>query len=282
MNLLNALDAWAYQMIVAVWGQFWPVAALICGLALFERAIPLERRQPWAPWLFNLVCYAILLSVSTVIAWMGWGKVIAHAGAWLQLAPQRLAAPAGTVETCARWALALVAFDFFNYWLHRINHAIPALWALHRFHHDERHLSAATALRAHWLSVPIQQLLVLVPVAWLLGLDALQGPVVFVMTAVAAVSHMNIDFGLGRLTRFVVGPRYHRLHHDRDRKSHDSNFANILPVWDIAFGTYREPAVAGRRPPGLDDVPPTTSYARALMPPFGEWGRMLRQRIRGA
>ena len=205
--------------------------------------------------------------------------VIAKASATLQLAPPRLAAPAGVTETLVRWMLAIVAFDFFNYWLHRINHAVPALWALHRFHHDERHVSAATALRAHWLSVPIEQLFVLVPVAWLLGLDVLHGPVVLFMTALVAISHMNSDFGLGPLTRLVVGPRYHRVHHDRDRQWHDSNFANILPVWDFAFGTYRAPEVASARAPGLDGVPPTASYARALMPPFGEWRRMLRGRI---
>jgi sterol desaturase/sphingolipid hydroxylase (fatty acid hydroxylase superfamily) len=280
--MVHALDVWAYKLIVAVWGQFWPVAAAISGLALLERVFPLERKQPVAPWLFNLACYALLLAISTVIAWAGWGLVIAHASAWLQLAPPRLATPEGPLETWVRWTLVLVAFDFFNYWLHRANHALPVLWALHRFHHDERHLSAATSLRAHWLSVPLEQVFVLVPVAWLLGLDALQGPVAFALTVLVAVSHMNCDFGLGRLARVIVGPRYHRVHHDRDRQWHARNFANLMPIWDIAFGTFREPVAGGARLPGLEGVPPTASYFRMLMPPVADWRRLLRGCIKDA
>ena len=278
-DLLTRLDTWGYQLLVAVWGQFWPAVTIICVLAVIERLHPRERGQPLTSWLFNLGCYALLLTISTLMIWAGWGALIARASAWLTIAPLRLAQPEGPWEAGLRWTLALVALDFFNYWLHRLNHAVPALWALHRFHHDERHLSAATSLRAHWLSVPLSHAFCLVPVAWLLGLDALNGSVVLVVTAVVAISHMNCDIGFGLV---VVGARYHRVHHDRDRSWHDSNFADVLPLWDILFGTYRAPPGVPGRSPGLADVAPTTSVGAALALPVTEWRRLLRTRINRA
>lgn len=33
----------------------------------------------------------------------------------------------------------------------------------------------------------------------------------------------------------------HRWHHSRDREAWDKNFAGLLPLWDIVFGTYYMP-----------------------------------------
>ena len=55
--------------------------------------------------------------------------------------------------------------------------------------------------------------------------------------------------------RLIVSPRFHRLHHAlanaNEPHIHDHNFAPVLPLWDILFGTviYEEKA----RPTGVDD-----------------------------
>jgi sterol desaturase/sphingolipid hydroxylase (fatty acid hydroxylase superfamily) len=34
---------------------------------------------------------------------------------------------------------------------------------------------------------------------------------------------------------------FHRWHHSREREAWDKNFAGVLPLWDILFGTYYMP-----------------------------------------
>jgi sterol desaturase/sphingolipid hydroxylase (fatty acid hydroxylase superfamily) len=38
-----------------------------------------------------------------------------------------------------------------------------------------------------------------------------------------------------------VSPRFHRWHHTDEVEARDKNFAGLLPLWDILFGTYHMP-----------------------------------------
>jgi sterol desaturase/sphingolipid hydroxylase (fatty acid hydroxylase superfamily) len=48
------------------------------------------------------------------------------------------------------------------------------------------------------------------------------------------------------LARREESPRFHRWHHTDETEARDKNFAGLLPLWDILFGTYYMPK--GRRP----------------------------------
>ena len=39
----------------------------------------------------------------------------------------------------------------------------------------------------------------------------------------------------------IVSPRFHRWHHTDEEQARDKNFAGLLPLWDILFGTYYMP-----------------------------------------
>lgn len=45
----------------------------------------------------------------------------------------------------------------------------------------------------------------------------------------------------------IASPAFHRWHHARDIT--DKNFAGLLPVWDLVFGTFYLPR--GRLPDAL-------------------------------
>jgi sterol desaturase/sphingolipid hydroxylase (fatty acid hydroxylase superfamily) len=58
-----------------------------------------------------------------------------------------------------------------------------------------------------------------------------------------------VRLGFGRLgSVFLVGPHYHRVHHSIEHaaapfdRPHGCNFAVILPIWDLIFGTWRREA----------------------------------------
>jgi sterol desaturase/sphingolipid hydroxylase (fatty acid hydroxylase superfamily) len=39
----------------------------------------------------------------------------------------------------------------------------------------------------------------------------------------------------------IATPVFHRWHHSRETEALDKNFAGLLPIWDILFGTYYMP-----------------------------------------
>src|SRR5262249_13754302 len=45
------------------------------------------------------------------------------------------------------WLLAIVRFDFFDYWLHRVGHESAVFWAAHVVHHQSQDFNFSTALR---------------------------------------------------------------------------------------------------------------------------------------
>jgi sterol desaturase/sphingolipid hydroxylase (fatty acid hydroxylase superfamily) len=47
------------------------------------------------------------------------------------------------------------------------------------------------------------------------------------------------DGRLGFLNRIILTPSHHRVHHARNPLYMDTNFCNLLNIWDRVFGTYQ-------------------------------------------
>ncbi len=64
--------------------------------------------------------------------------------------------------------------------------------------------------------------------------------------------HANVRLPIGPLRWFIGAPELHHWHHDRDRDA--GNYANLSPLMDLLFGTYRcpphEPAAFGLKHAG--------------------------------
>ena len=48
------------------------------------------------------------------------------------------------------------------------------------------------------------------------------------------------DARFGFLNRIILTPSHHRVHHAKNPLYMDTNFCNLLPVWDKVFGTYQD------------------------------------------
>ena len=151
--------------------------------------------------------------------------------------------PALDYHPLASFLIYLVILDFAEYWRHRLSHTFRWWWALHGIHHSQRQMSFWTDSRNHLLDDLIAgvwfaslSLLIGVPPGQFIGL-------LIVLRLVENLSHANTRLGFGPLGDYlVVGPRYHRWHHALDlpaepRFACGCNFAILLPVWDILFGT---------------------------------------------
>ena len=267
---LHSLDYWSYQFLAAVWGLYWPTLLIIAAFTLLERWFPLAPSAPWRAVRFNLILQAIALSAFVVLSWTAWGELLnwlnGKAGKPVFYAAR---ADAWWIEV-ARIFLVLAIADLMVYWVHRWSHKLPILWSVHRLHHDEEHLHAATSIRQHWLSIPVSQLLLL-PVAWLWGSDSISPWFSLAVVALAAFHHANLRLPCWRIPPLLVGPQMHRIHHARTRALHDKNFAAVFPFWDMLFGTYVAPAGGHVLATGLEAQATSDEHWRTFYLPLADW-----------
>ena len=151
------------------------------------------------------------------------------------------------------WLLALIAYDFLYYWVHRCGHEVQLLWASHQVHHSSEYFNLSTALRQTSTGVLFTWPFYL-PMA-LLGVP----PVVFAVVALVDLLyqywvHTELVGKLGVLDRIFVTPSNHRVHHGQNDYCIDRNYGGILIIWDRMFGTFaeerpHEPVIYGIRKP---------------------------------
>lgn len=139
--------------------------------------------------------------------------------------------------------VSVIALDLTVYLQHRLFHAVPALWRLHRVHHVDPDFDVTTGVRFHPLEILISLAIKLAIIA-LLGAPAV-AVLIFelLLNAISMFNHGNIRLPrpLDRVLRYlVVTPDMHRVHHSVWRQETDANFGFNLPWWDRLFGTYRD------------------------------------------
>ncbi len=137
--------------------------------------------------------------------------------------------------------LSVVVLDLAIYWQHRWFHEFRALWPIHRVHHSDTAFDVSLGLRFHpaeiLLSLGYKMLLIA-----LLGIAPL-AIVAYEMSlaAFALLTHSNIALSArwdSWLRIVFVTPDWHRVHHSVHRDETDSNYGNILGIWDHLFGSY--------------------------------------------
>lgn len=143
----------------------------------------------------------------------------------------------GTIQ----FIVAFVLLDIWTYWWHRLNHIVTFLWRFHRMHHSDPEMDVTTATRFHvgeiFFSSVIRLILIPllgIPIGVIILFDFIQLPII-------SFHHANIHLPrvLDKLLAwFIVTPFMHKVHHSRVRREMDSNFSNLLSVWDRMFGSF--------------------------------------------
>jgi sterol desaturase/sphingolipid hydroxylase (fatty acid hydroxylase superfamily) len=170
------------------------------------------------------------------------------------------------VASQAWWLQAIEVIllsDFLIYWGHRLQHRVGFLWRFHAVHHSAEHLDWLAAHREHPLDTIYTVGLINLP-AFILGfpLETLAGFIAF-RGIWAIYIHSNVRLPIGPLRMLIGAPELHHWHHDRDRDA--GNYANLSPLMDILFGTYRCP---DHEPEsfGLRDARPTGYLSHMIAP----------------
>jgi sterol desaturase/sphingolipid hydroxylase (fatty acid hydroxylase superfamily) len=136
-------------------------------------------------------------------------------------------------------AVALLLFDMWMYWWHRINHRVPLLWRFHRMHHSDRQMDVTSALRFHPGEIVLSSLvrLLILPIIGMSAAALLCYEIILLPVILLHHSNINVKGGADRLARvFIVTPWMHWVHHSRIREETNSNYGSVLSVWDRVFG----------------------------------------------
>jgi sterol desaturase/sphingolipid hydroxylase (fatty acid hydroxylase superfamily) len=171
--------------------------------------------------------------------------------------------------------------DFFYYWFHRCQHASKWLWAEHALHHSDTALNVTTAVRHHWLEMPLNLIFVVTPLMILFKPPLITVPATYMLSYfVGYFIHCNVRLGAGWLSKVFVSPRNHRIHHSREDRHLDKNFAQFFSLWDVVFGTYYEAQPDEFPETGLASGELVTTLSHAAFMPFMTWYEMLRTPLR--
>jgi sterol desaturase/sphingolipid hydroxylase (fatty acid hydroxylase superfamily) len=195
-----------------------------------------EVRSDWAAVFTNLLlaeAVALLCVPSVmVVGWVGGGLIHIPTDGW--------------------WYLpSLIGFilvgDLYRYGIHRMQHRIPFLWAMHSFHHSANALTYVTGGRHFWLE---RVMFDFFPFAMFFTVPIDMATIISLVHFLPdGCSHLNVRLSMGRYISWINNPQWHRIHHSVQPEHHNKNFASLLPLWDIVFGTAWIP--------GRDEYPAT-------------------------
>ena len=228
MNLDTALALKAALVVAALaifatWERLWPMAGSPLLLRLGRPTLAAWRRLGRNLGLAGLNALLSPLIVLPITIWAAGWTPVPRPAAWGGL-------PGLLVD--------LVLLDLWLYWWHRANHELPFLWRFHAVHHFDRTLDTSTALRFHFGEVALSAC-ARAGIIVLLGFP-LASVVLFEGLVLACAIFHHSDARLPArleraLSRVIVTPGIHWVHHHAIRADTDSNYSTVLSCWDRLF-----------------------------------------------
>jgi sterol desaturase/sphingolipid hydroxylase (fatty acid hydroxylase superfamily) len=152
-----------------------------------------------------------------------------------------------------------IVWEFGHFIYHYLAHKVRLLWCLHSTHHAPERMNLAVSYAHFFLEAPYADV-IRTSTCILLGVDP---PVLFLIMFVDGFwgGFIHIGETLGRKARcgplfnFILTPSHHRVHHGRNPLYMDTNFCNLLNIWDRVFRTYQ---------PEQDSIPVEYGITRQL------------------
>jgi sterol desaturase/sphingolipid hydroxylase (fatty acid hydroxylase superfamily) len=146
------------------------------------------------------------------------------------------------IPMTAVWARVVIFLleDVTYYWFHRISHERRVWWAAHVNHHSSQHYNLSTALRQTWTGGVAGTWALWLPLTFL----GFPPAMIAIQKGVSLVYQYWIHTEtIRRLPAWFEAvfntPSHHRVHHARNPRYLDRNYAGILIVWDKLFGTFQ-------------------------------------------
>tara|TARA_B110000858_G_scaffold165903_1_gene192802 strand:+ start:335 stop:1333 length:999 start_codon:yes stop_codon:yes gene_type:complete len=153
-------------------------------------------------------------------------------------------APFQTQMTWYWFIYGYVVWEFGHFIYHFLAHKVRLFWCLHSTHHTPEDMNLSVSHAHFFLEAPYADL-IRTTVCILLGVHpALLFVIMFVDgtygTFIHAGENLIKNGRLGFLNKIILTPSHHRVHHARNPLYIDTNYCNLLNIWDRVFRTYQE------------------------------------------
>jgi len=137
--------------------------------------------------------------------------------------------------------LGFILIDLFGYLYHIMMHKIPVFWKFHLIHHCDMDVDISSTIREH-PGETFVRVCFFILVVLIVGVSpALLLMNQFIQTFSNLVSHSKIRLPhkLNKILSLVfVTPNTHHIHHHYLLPQTDSNYGDILTIWDRLFATF--------------------------------------------
>jgi sterol desaturase/sphingolipid hydroxylase (fatty acid hydroxylase superfamily) len=194
-----------------------------------ERARPGRNWPAVRGWWARAILVNVLQTLFILLPGWLWEDALARSRPW----------SADALGVIGGGIAGYVATTFVYYWWHRARHASPFLWRLlHQVHHTPQRIEVIASFYKHPFEILSDVLITDLTIYLLVGLGKEAAAVAVVLSGVAEFFyHWNIATPrwLGYL---IQRPESHCVHHQEGL--HAFNYGD-LPIWDILFGTFRNP-----------------------------------------
>lgn len=155
--------------------------------------------------------------------------------------------PLAIIDTSMTWywfIYGYVVWEFAHFIYHFLAHKVRLFWCLHATHHSPEEMNLSVTHAHFFLEAPYADF-IRTSICILMGLDPIMlFTIMFIDGTYGAFIHVgeNLikDARFGFLNKIILTPSHHRVHHARNPLYLDTNYCNLLNIWDRIFGTYQE------------------------------------------
>jgi sterol desaturase/sphingolipid hydroxylase (fatty acid hydroxylase superfamily) len=214
------------------------VAVTLITAALFALLFALERFVPLRKSAHSLIERLLVNVAVSVLTFLAAITMVRPAAQWaLHWSTDT---PFGLVHlfTLPAWlefAASFLLMDLAFYYWHLANHRAPFLWRFHNVHHTDPELDVSTAFRFHFCEIALSSAFSAIQVS-LIGISPwafIVYQVVFQSEVLFHHSNVRLPIQFERLlSKVLVTPRMHGIHHSQVRRENNSNFGTVFPWWD--------------------------------------------------
>ncbi len=135
-----------------------------------------------------------------------------------------------------------IIWEFAHFIYHYLAHKVRLFWCLHSTHHAPESMNLSISYAHFFLEAPYADV-IRTSICILAGVPP---PMLFVIMFIDGTWGSFIHIGdtilpnarLGFMGKLVLTPSHHRVHHAKNIEYMDTNFCNLLNVWDKIFKTY--------------------------------------------
>lgn len=233
LELLGTGDYGVFRTYDGIVSLIMPIIPLLVLLELIQGLI--YKKPHTKIYKMNFAIYIVNRIIGRFISIAMIGLIIAWLQPW---------APFQTSFTWYWFIYGYIVWEFGHYLYHYWGHKVRLFWCFHATHHAPEDMNLTVSYAHFFLEGPYADT-IRTTVCILLGV---QPELLFLIMFIDGTwgafihigEHLMKDARFGVLGKYILTPSHHRVHHARNPLYIDTNFCNLLNIWDRIFGTYQE------------------------------------------